>query len=77
MKLEKIFEEEKFIVYQDNKGYDFAFDIENKTESPITIQYGEYNEELKIDNWVGLFNDEEYIINCILNDNYIVRQDKE
>ena len=31
MKLENIFETDEFIIWKDNKGWDFAYDIENKT----------------------------------------------
>lgn len=72
MKLENIFENNKFIIWQDNKGWDFAYDIENKTDEEITIQYGDYDEKIKIQDWVGLFADEEYIIESILKGNYMV-----
>lgn len=72
MNLEKIFENDLFILYKDNKGFDFAYDIENKTDNKITIQYGDYDEELEIGEWLGLFADEEYIIESILNNNYKV-----
>ena len=72
MKLENIFENDTFIIWKDNKGWDFAYDIENKTDKEITIQYGDYDEEIKIKDWVGLFADEEYIIESILNGNYKV-----
>ena len=35
MKLEKIFENDDFIVWKDNKGFDFAYDIENKTDNKL------------------------------------------
>ena len=72
MKLENIFETDEFIIWQDNKGWDFAYDIENKTDEPITIQYGDYDETIEIDEWVGLFADEEYTIQEILKGNYKV-----
>lgn len=72
MKLENIFETDKIIVWQDNKGWDFAYDIENKTNKPITIQFTEFDETIEIDNWVGLFNDEEIYIEEILKGNYMV-----
>ena len=37
MKLEKIFENDDFIVWKDNKGFDFAYDIENKTDNKLII----------------------------------------
>ena len=72
MKLEKIFENEKFIIWQDNKGWDFAYDIENKTDEAFTIQFTEFDESIEIDDWVGLFNDEESYIEEILKGNYEV-----
>ena len=41
MKLEKIFENDDFIVWKDNKGFDFAYDIENKTDNKLIIHYGD------------------------------------
>lgn len=70
MKLENIFENDKFIIWQDNKGWDFAYDIENKTDEKITIQFTEFDETLEIEDWVGLFNDEESYIEEILKGNY-------
>lgn len=72
MKLEKIFENDTFIIWQDNKGWDFAYDIENKTDEEITIQYGFWEEEITIKDWVGLFADEESIIEMILKGDYKV-----
>ena len=72
MKLEKIFENDDFIVWKDNKGFDFAYDIENKTDEEITIQYGFWEEEITIKDWVGLFADEEYTIECILKGEFEV-----
>ena len=72
MKLEKIFENDKFIIWQDNKGWDFAYDIENKKDEKITIQFTEFDETLEIEDWVGLFNDEESYIEEILKGNYEV-----
>lgn len=72
MKLEKIFENDTFIIWKDNKGWDFAYDIENKTEKEITIQYGFYDEEIIIKDWVGLFQNEESIIEMILKGDYKV-----
>jgi hypothetical protein len=72
MKLENIFENDKFIIWQDNKGWDFAYDIENKTDEKITIQFTEFDETLEIEDWVGLFNDEESYIEEILKGNYEV-----
>lgn len=74
MKLEKIFENDTFIIWQDNKGWDFAYDIENKTNDKITIQFTEFDEEIEIDDWIGLFNDEEDIIQEILNGNYTIQK---
>ena len=72
MKLEKIFENDKFIIWQDNKGWDFAYDIENKTDEKITIQFTEFDETIEIEDWCGLFNDEESYIEEILKGNYMV-----
>lgn len=72
MKLEKIFENDTFIIWQDNKGWDFAYDIENKTDKAFTIQFTEFDESIEIDDWVGLFNDDEVYIEEILKGNYEV-----
>ncbi len=70
MTLKKIFENNDFIVYEDNKGFDFAYDIENKTGNKLVIRYGEYEETIEIGEWLGLFPSEKYIIECILNEDY-------
>ena len=72
MKLENIFETDKFIIWQDNKGWDFAYDIENKTDEKLVIQFTEFDETIEINDWVGLFNDDEYYIEEILKGNYEV-----
>lgn len=73
MKLEKIFENDDFIVWEDNKGFDFAYDIENKTDNKLIIHYGDDdNNVIEINDWVGLFADEEYIIECILKGKFEV-----
>lgn len=76
MKLEKIFENDKFIIWQDNKGWDFAYDIENKTDNKLVIKFTEFDENIEIDDWVGLFNNEEYKINDIINGNYEIGVEK-
>ena len=75
MKLEKIFENDSFIIWQDNKGWDFAYDIENKTNKEITICLNDCDEEYTINKWLGLFNNQEYIINDILEGKYFIRGD--
>lgn len=72
MKLENIFETKDFIVWQDNKGWDFAYDIENKTNNKIIIKFTEFDESIEIEDWVGLFNNEKSYIEEILNGNYEV-----
>ena len=73
MKLEKIFENDDFIVWKDNKGFDFAYDIENKTDNKLIIHYGDDDSNIiEINDWVGLFADEEYIIECILKGEFEV-----
>lgn len=72
MKLENIFETNEFIIWKDNKGWDFAYDIENKTDEKITIQFTEFDETIEVEDWVGLFNDEESYIDEILKGNYMV-----
>ena len=72
MKLENIFETDEFIIWKDNKGFDFAYDIENKTDEEITIQFTEFDETIEVEDWVGLFNDEESYIDEILKGNYMV-----
>lgn len=76
MKLEKIFENDKFIIWQDNKGWDFAYDIENKTDNKLIIQFTDFDEKIEINDWVGLFNDEEIYINEILKGNYEIGVEK-
>ena len=39
MKLEKMFENDDFIIWKDDKGWDFSFDIENKTDKLLVIQF--------------------------------------
>ena len=68
--IDKIYEQDNFIVYKDNKGYDFAYIIENKIDYMITIKFLDYDEELKIKDWIGLFNSQDYMIEDILNGNY-------
>lgn len=73
MKLEKIFENDDFIVWKDNKGFDFAYDIENKTDNKLIIHYGEDDDNIiEINDWVGLFVGDEYTIECILNGKFEV-----
>ena len=72
MFLEKIFENDSFIIYEDTKGFDFSYDIENKHDEQITILLTDYDEKITVNNWLGLFNDEKYIINEILKNNYEV-----
>ena len=72
MKLKNIYETEKFIIWKDNKGWDFAYDIENKTDEKIVIQFTEFDETIEVEDWVGLFNDEESYIKEILKGNYMV-----
>ena len=73
MKLEKIFENDDFIVWKDNIGFDFAYDIENKTDNKLIIHYGDDDSNvIEINDWVGLFADEEYIIECILKGEFEV-----
>jgi len=72
MKLKNIYETEKFIIWKDNKGWDFAYDIENKTDEKIVIQFTEFDETIEVEDWVGLFNDEESYIEEILKGNYMV-----
>lgn len=74
MKLEKIFENDTFIIWQDNKGWDFAYDIENKTDKKIVIRFTEFDETIEVENWCGLFNNDECYINEILNGNFEVGQ---
>lgn len=75
--LEKIFENNDFIVWKDNKGYDFAYDIENKTDNKLTISYGDNDGDiLKIDKWVGLFSNQEHIIENIICGNYEIKNEE-
>jgi len=68
--IEKIYETTEFIIYKDSKGYDFAYDIENKIDNMIIIKFTNFDEELKIKDWVGLFNNQSYMIEDILNGDY-------
>ena len=68
--IEKIYETTEFIVYKDSKGYDFAYDIENKIDNMIIIKFTNFDEELKIKDWIGLFNNQSYMIEDILNGDY-------
>ena len=68
--IEKIYETTEFIVYKDSKGYDFAYDIENKINNMIIIKFTNFDEELKIKDWIGLFNNQSYMIEDILNGDY-------
>jgi len=72
--IEKIYETTEFIVYQDNKGWDFAYDIENKNDNAIIIRFTDFDEDLEIKDWVGLFNDQEYMIEDILNGKYEIEE---
>ena len=72
MTLKKIFETDEFIIWKDDKGFDFAYDIENKTDKEITIKYGFWEEEITIKDYVGLFEDEESIIEMILRGEFEV-----
>ena len=67
--MEKIFENNDFIIWKDNKGVDFAY-IENKTKKKIIIEYGEENKTIEIIDWIALFDHEKDIINCLLNNIY-------
>ena len=68
--IKKIYETTEFIIYKDSKGYDFAYDIENKIDNMIIIKFTNFDEELKIKDWIGLFNNQSYMIEDILNGNY-------
>lgn len=68
--LKKIYERDEFIIYKDDKGYDFAYVIENKIDNIIIIKFTNFDEELKIKEWVGLFNNQSYMIEDILNGYY-------
>ena len=77
--LKRIFENEDFIIYQDDKGYDFKYDIENKRDTTIYAKLFDIDETLRVNDWVGLFDDEKYIIDSIMNNNYelIEREEEE
>lgn len=74
MKLEKIFENDYFIIYKDNKGYDFVYDIENKQDEEITIFLTEYEENITIKDWIGLFESDYYVVESIINGNYEIKE---
>lgn len=71
--LTKVLETEDFIIWEDIKGYSFDYVIENKNYSRIIIQYGDFEEEIEIDDELGLYIQDEYIIDEILNGNYIIK----
>ena len=77
--LKRIFENEDFIIYQDDKGYDFKYDIESKRDTTIYAKLFDIDETLRVNDWVGLFDDEKYIIDSIMNNNYelIEREEEE
>ena len=76
--LKRIFENEDFILYQDDKGYDFKYDIENKRDTTIYAKLTDIDETLRVNDWVGLFEDERYIIDSIMNNNYeIIEREEE
>ena len=77
MNLEKLFENDEFIIWKDNKGFDFAYGIENKTEENLIIEYGEDEATIEVKEWLGLFNYEENIINYILNGNYKIIEESD
>ena len=68
--LDKIYETKEFIIYKDSKGFDFVYDIENKTNKLLTIDMTEFDYQIIIKNWVGFLCDEEYIINDIISGKY-------
>lgn len=71
MILEKIFENDYFIIYKDNKGYDFVYDIENKQEKTTIILE---DKEITINKWLGLFESDFYIIENIINGNFEIKE---
>lgn len=75
--MKKIFEDNNIIVYKDDKGFDFAFDIENKNDYSIFIEITEYDEKIKVNNWLGLFYDEKYIVDSIINGCYSIKESEE
>lgn len=75
--LKRIFENEDFILYQDDKGYDFKYDIENKRDTTIYAKLTDIDETLRVADWVGLFSNERYIIDSIMNNNYEIIEREE
>lgn len=71
--MKNIFENEDFIIYEDNKGYDFKYTIENKTNKKIVYYLNGMDEYLILQakESTGLFNGEytEEYIRCILDGN--------
>jgi hypothetical protein len=68
--LEKIYETEDFVIWKDNKGFDFQYDIENKTSDLLTINMTDFDYQIIVKDWVGFFNNEEYIIEDIITGKY-------
>ena len=64
--IKQIYTDDNITVYEDTKGWDFAYDIENKNEYPIVINFPEYDNSLTVENWIGLFNDQKYLVDEIL-----------
>lgn len=75
--LKRIFENEDFILYYDNKGYDFVYDIENKRDTAITIKLNDCEETFTINDWRGLFDDEQYVIDSIIKNDYEIVESEE
>ena len=75
--LKRIFENEDFILYQDDKGYDFKYDIENKRDTTIYITLTDEDETIRVYDWVGLFEEQRYIIDSIMNNNYEIIIERE
>ena len=46
--------------------------LDKISDEKITIQFTEFDETIEVEDWVGLFNDEESYIDEILKGNYMV-----
>lgn len=75
MKLEKIFENNDFIIYYDNKGWDFVYDIENKNNKKTIIKFINFDKIIEINDWCGFFNSDKLYIDEIIAGNYEIIED--
>lgn len=66
----KLLETDSFILYKDNKGYDFAYEIENKSNDTLSFSFPDREDKLEVQKWIGLFDDQKDFVDSILKDDY-------